>query len=154
MLFCWVVLLSPFFFPSPYPLLINRFLANVPISYPLKTQENQRLEPKVFLYFQGVWNINIDQKWVKLLNVVLLHKGSSWKNVCNIYCTIFSQSWKIYLFVSRNDFQFYITLRDSFINGVLEILHLQHCKLPFKSDSKKIMQIVIVVATYQVSDHI
>ena len=37
---------------------INPFLSNDPILYPLKTPES----------FQGIWNGNIGQKWVKRIN--------------------------------------------------------------------------------------
>ena len=51
---------------SQVHLLLNLFLANVPILYPLKTPENQR-----FLDFSGV-NGNIGQKWVKFVFGLLI----------------------------------------------------------------------------------
>ena len=44
----------------PTFLLLNPFVSNAPIFYPLKTSENR----KVFLCFQGVEKGSIENKWV------------------------------------------------------------------------------------------
>ena len=111
---------------------INPFLVNVPILYPLKLPENQR----ILWSFYGVWNGNIFQKWFE--NITEYWKASTLRKKCPnmefFLIRIFLYSVRIQKNADQKKLRIWTLFTQCEINGGTDKNKFTHWYIMLKND--------------------